>query len=70
VPAIVSIVSRTRRALAEKWKLDTEESLVKSARLQGWAETHRYEDYVPEWLLSAWRMPMFEKDASCSPNRD
>lgn len=31
--------------------------------LRVWAKNHRLRDYVPEWLLSAWRLPVFEKDA-------
>ena len=55
-----------REVRRRKLKLDDQNSLVNCAPLKLWAKTHRHHNYVPEWLLSAWPMPVFEKDVRAS----
>ena len=43
--------------------INYKENDAAAEELRVWAKNHRFHDYVPEWLLSAWRMPVFEKNA-------
>lgn len=50
--------------LVSKWKLTSEEAQIKSRPLRAWAKAHRNHEYVPERLLSKWRLPVFEKNVT------
>lgn len=40
------------------------EKIVTSHALKFWAEENRAEKYVPEWLLIAWGMELYESDVN------